>query len=174
MQRIQDLNTVESTPNPQDERKGSILVIVIALLGMLLLLGIAFYSFAAQEHVSAGYFAETYKERLPGLSAETLFDYGLEQLIVGPSSTQKQSALYGRYYSLVGNMLGANANTLSGGFFDPTPYNGSGVNLALNATNGPVVDLDYDGSDDGLSGVADPLQINLSAAANLSGAANAT
>lgn len=174
MQRIQDLNTVESTSNPQDDRKGSILVIVIALLGMLLLLGIAFYSFAAQEHVSAGYFAETYKERLPGLSAETLFDYGLEQLIVGPSSTQKQSALYGRYYSLIGNMLGSNGNTLSGGFFDPVPYNGSGVNLALNATNGPIVDLDYNGTDDGLSGAADPLKINLSAAANLSGAANAT
>jgi len=171
MQRIDCSPRPDSSAPPTDERKGSVLILVIALLGMLLLLGIAFYSFAAQEHVSAGYFAETYKERLPGLSAETLFDYGLEQLIVGPAETQKQSALYGRTHSLVGNMLGINANTVSGGFFDPIPYNGQGVNLALNGTNGPIVDQDYDGNPDvaGPSTPAgqDPLNLlNLSAAAN--------
>lgn len=164
MQRTQNLNPTEATPAPSEERKGSILVIVIALLGMLLLLGIAFYSFAAQEHVSAGYFAETYKERLPGISAETLFDYGLEQLIVGPSSTQTHSALFGRSHSLIGNMLGLNANSVSGGFFDPVLFNGEGINLALNGTNGPIVDLNFDGTADADQS---PLtRLNFSAAAN--------
>jgi len=174
MQRIDCSPRPDSSAPPTDERKGSVLILVIALLGMLLLLGIAFYSFAAQEHVSAGYFAETYKERLPGLSAETLFDYGLEQLIVGPAETQKQSALYGRTHSLVGNMLGINANTVSGGFFDPVPYNGQGVNLALNGTNGPIVDQDYDGTDDGTDTDVynAPASSDLLSAINLSAAAN--
>ena len=57
MQRIDCSPRPDSSAPPTDERKGSVLILVIALLGMLLLLGIAFYSFAAQEHVSAGYFA---------------------------------------------------------------------------------------------------------------------
>lgn len=159
-----------------EQRRGSILVIVIALLGMLLLLGVAFYTFASQEHLSSGYFAETHKERLGGLSAETCINYALEQLIVGPSATQTQSALYGRTHSLVGNMLGINDYTVPTGHFDPVPYNGQGTNLALDLNQIPVVDQDFDNVDDGPD--ADPYNapassdllsvINLSAAANRS------
>lgn len=168
MQRTQDLDHVESPPNPSDERKGSILVIVIALLGMLLLLGIAFYSFAAQEHVSASYFAEAMKVS-SGPPVDVLFDYGLDQLIVGPSNTQPQSVLYGRRHSLMGNLLGV--NDIATGKFDSIPHNGVGAHLIMSGGL-PVIDNDLDGAADVGGGTfgfllgQKQLDFNTSAAAN--------
>lgn len=71
----------------------------------------------------------------------------------------------------MGNMLGVNTNTLSNGFFDPTPFNGQGINLALDGTN-TIVDQDFNGLDDATQPSPTPLgqdplnKLNLSAAAN--------
>lgn len=69
----------------QQSRRGSTLLIVIALLAMLSLLGVVFYTFASQEERSAQYFTEAaVNEADPGLDADVLFNWGLRQLIVGP------------------------------------------------------------------------------------------
>ncbi len=102
----------------QAARRGSTLLIVIALLGLLSLLGFVFYTFAAQERSNAEYFSEAAKgETDPGLSADTLFDWGLEQLIVGPPNYLKQSALWGKRHALISQVYGR----------DLTPHTGEGV-----------------------------------------------
>lgn len=147
------------------DRRGSVLLVVIGLLGMLLLVGIAFYSFAAQEVTSSQYYAEGAKEDDSGLSPEKLFSFALEQLIVGTSDVNRQqSALWGRRHALLTGILGRTGGTSYEGF-DLTPFNGQGINLgystAMGSVGDPYVDQDYDGTDDGTPA---SLNLNFSAA----------
>lgn len=100
-------------------RRGSTLLVVMALLGMLAVLGFLFYTFAAQERSNAQYFAEAAKLNEEELGPEAYFDWALEQLIVGPDSRRKQSALWGGRHSLTANMYGR----------DLHPFTGEGVNV---------------------------------------------
>ncbi len=152
---------------PPSDRKGSVLLVVIGLLGMLLLLGVAFYSFASQEITSSQYYAEAAKEEAGGLSPEKLWEYALEQLIVGTTDNAKaHSALWGSRHALLTGILG---RTGAAGYdgFDPTPFNGLGINLQYSTSMGsvgdPYVDQDFDGSPDGSQSL---LNINYSPAAN--------
>jgi hypothetical protein len=132
-----------------NDRRGSVLLVVIGLLGMLLLLGIAFYSFASQEQSSSQYYAEAAKVDNAGLSADALFEFALEQLIVGTSdSDKKQSALWGRRNALLAGVLGRSATPAFYDGFDLTPYNGTGLHLGYHPNGAPFVDLDYDGVPD--------------------------
>ena len=80
----------------QQSRRGSTLLIVIALLAMLSLLGVVFYTFASQEERSAQYFTEAaINDADAGLDADVLFNWGLRQLIVGPDDQYYNSALHG-------------------------------------------------------------------------------
>jgi hypothetical protein len=133
---------VSSSTNP--DRKGSVLLVVIGLLSLLLLAGIAFYTFASQESSSAEEFSEASKEgRAPTTQAESLFNFALEQLILGPDDTLVHSALRG------GRGTGANQlpwgrHSLLAGILgnDTTPYNGVGIHLRT----------DFDGSQTGTIG----------------------
>ncbi|MBN69212.1 MAG: hypothetical protein CME32_08045 [Gimesia sp.] len=114
-------------------RRGSTLLVVIALLAMLSLLGVVFYTFAAQEERSAQYFTEaSLNEADPGLDADVLFNWGLEQLVKGPDEDKNlnNSVLYGGRHSLIRNMLGFN---------DLHPFNGEGVNVVMDSSTGAVV-----------------------------------
>ncbi|MFO0919082.1 MAG: hypothetical protein U0872_12305 [Planctomycetaceae bacterium] len=151
------------------DRRGSTLLIVMVLLGMLSLLGFLFYTFAAQERSTAAYFADANKVYTAELDADALLNYGLEQLIVGPkASVLPQSALAGDIpttapafgpHAMLTNMFG----------WDVNPYNGSGIHLS--STNGlPIVDMDFDSTGDSVAantplGQA-PLNINASAVAS--------
>jgi hypothetical protein len=132
----------------------------MVLLGMLSLVGFLFYTFAAQERSNATYFAESYTAPPSAiLEPETLFDWSLQQLIVGPSDNLTHSALAGRRHSMLPNMLG----------FDIHPYTSGGVHLGSN--NGlPIVDQDFDGLADAVNASTplgqQPLEFNDSAAAN--------
>lgn len=119
-------------------RSGSTLVIVVALLGLLAFLGFTFYTFAKQERTNAITFSTGAQVRkAPSLEPDTLFDYALEQFILGPPGTNFQSILWGGRHSLLANMLGR----------DGIPWNGEGVNLISDpsALGMPRVDLNYDG-----------------------------
>ncbi len=136
-------------------RRGSTLLVVIALLAMLSLLGVVFYTFAAQEERSAQYFTEaSLNEADPGLDADVLFNWGLEQLVKGPEDNLYNSALHGKRHSLLANMFGS----------DLHPYNGEGVNLIMSNSGVVSVDQNYTGT--GSSGNQDYLDINLSYAAH--------
>ena len=98
---------------------------------MLSLLGVIFYVFSAQERSNAEYYSEASKERSdPSLDADTLFDWALEQIIVGTDPRLKNSVLWGSRYSLLSNALGHGLHRPS---TDMQPYNGAGVNIIYDA-----------------------------------------
>jgi len=139
---------------PPAERRGSVLLVVVSLLGMLLLAGIVFYTFAAQENISAEYYSEEAKVISdPELDAESLFQFALQQLIMGPDDSLQHSALWGRRHSMVTNMFGFGDTR---DIWDSTPFNGNGINLGMNLTTPPggpprgvpFVDQDYDNEPD--------------------------
>ncbi|MEO1995324.1 MAG: hypothetical protein ABGZ17_08615, partial [Planctomycetaceae bacterium] len=124
-------------------RRGSTLLIVITLMGMMMMLGFLFYAFAAQERVSAEIYRDAELRETPRPD-RNYFDWGLEQLIVGPPDTvnpQKpfqrlpfNSALWGKRHSLVANMLGT----------DGKPFDGEGLRVIPATANvgGSVVVID--------------------------------
>ena len=117
-------------------RRGSTLLVVLALLGMLLLLGMMYFTFATQEQHNATNFAETAK-RIddPVDDIEAIFDSVLEQVVQGPSYDRKMSALWGGRNSLAYGMVGP----------DLQPYNGAGVRVYRTTSGQLVVDQDRDG-----------------------------
>ncbi|MES2790278.1 MAG: hypothetical protein V4719_11765 [Planctomycetota bacterium] len=154
----------DSIPTAHPDRKGSVLLVVIGLLGMLLLVGIAFYSFAGQEQVSSQNYADAAKVDNSGLSPDVLWSFALEQLIVGSDAPNRtHSALWGRRHALLSGILGRNLSNTNFEGFDLTPFNGKGINLQYTATGDPFVDQNFDGTDDANATL---LNINFSAAAN--------
>ena len=87
-------------------RRGSVLIVVIALLLLLMLIGFAFFTFANQEHSSAEFYSDAAKAIGTTSNTDGLFNWGLEQLIIGPHNNNNQSALWPGKHSLVPNMLG--------------------------------------------------------------------
>ena len=120
------------------DREGSTLVVVIALLGALLLLGILALTLSSQEGINSEYFADSAKVPSGDVGPEIYFDYALRQIILGPEPnhagtqnqfSEHQSALFGGKTSLMANMFGR----------DLRPYNGPGVNAVWDGTQ---TDLD--------------------------------
>lgn len=132
-----------SRRRPQPARRGSTLLIVLVLMGMLSLLGVIFYTFAAQERSNSEYYSEAAKERTePSLSADTLFDWALEQIIVGTDPRLKNSMLWGSRHSLLSNALGVGVHRPG----DLHPFNGEGINVIFDSTTGQIgVDQNHDG-----------------------------
>jgi hypothetical protein len=119
-----------------DNRRGSTLLVVLALLGLLSLLGFAFYTFASQERATAEYFAANARVTTIPNQANDPFHWPLQQLILGPDDSCFNSVLWGGRHSLVPNMVGR----------DGIPYNGEGINLSANASGIPFVDMQFNGT----------------------------
>lgn len=136
-----------------DHRRGSALMIVMVLMGMLSLLGVLFYTFSAQERSNAEYYSEAAKDLAdPSLDADTLFDWGLEQIIVGTDRRLTNSVLWGSRYSLLSNALGYGLHRPG----DLQPFNGEGLNLIIDASGNVAVDQNRNGlPDDGSGGESD-------------------
>jgi len=128
-------------------RRGSTLLIVLVLMGMLSLLGVMFYTFSAQERSNSEYYSEAAKEKdEPSLDADTLFDWALEQIIVGTDPRLKNSMLWGSRYSLLSNALGVGYHRPG----DLHPFNGEGINVIYDSTTGLLgVDQNRDGNIEG-------------------------
>ena len=125
-------------PRISSKHRGSTLLIVVALMGMLAFLGFAFYTLAMQERANALSFSqETKATGAASLDSDGVFESALEQLLLGPDDSVYNSVLWGGRHSLVPNMVGR----------DGIPFNGEGVNLASSAGL-PVIDRDYNGSAD--------------------------
>lgn len=128
-------------------RRGSTLLVVVALMGMLALLGVMFFAFASQELESSKNYqkaAELIND--PELGPDVYFDWALRQLTVGSSVREKNSALFGGHMSLLPNAFGNDAH----------PHSGNGIRLAqtanpsgpLTSLSAPFVDLNGNGSQD--------------------------
>ncbi len=128
------------------KRRGTVIIIVLALLGLLALIGFFALSFTSQENQSATYFANsrTAKDLTPTLDPNAFFNDILRQVTIGPTAIEKQTAMYGGNKALVPTMFGR----------DLAPYNGFGVNLIWNSTtNSPSVDQNFDGIPDDGTGI---------------------
>jgi hypothetical protein len=141
------MKTTSETCTNRQSRRGSTLVIVIALLGLLAFTGMVFFTFAAQERAAAEYFSEAAKTE----SEETddPFPWALEQMLIGASNEQKASILWSptRRHSLVRNLVGR----------DVAPHTGSGMHVVLDSTTAlPAIDNDFDGVQDAVP-AGDPL-----------------
>ena len=115
------------------QRRGSTLVIVIALLGLLAFTGIVFYTFAAQEKASSQFFSEAAKAQI--LEVDGVFDWGLRQILVGADENERNSILYSPTdrFSILRNQFGN----------DISPHNGPGVSVRYQG-GVPVMDIDQD------------------------------
>ena len=132
---MKQIQLQQRSPRPATNRRGSTLVIVVALLGMLAFLGFVFYTFAKQERVNAVSFSQSAKNtKTFNVDADAIIDFGLEQILIGPSDSNFQSILWGGRHSILANMFGT----------DYLPFNGEGVNL-ISVTGQPHVDMNYDG-----------------------------
>ncbi len=117
-----------------EERRGSVIVVVLALLGALTLLGFLFYTLSAQQATNAANFSESAKvTESSGIDPDVLFDFALRQVIIGPDDREYNSALWGGRKSLLATMFGR----------DLHPFNGRGVNLYSDGMSPPVVDQDF-------------------------------
>lgn len=133
--KTQNRRTAKRTRH--NRRRGSTLLIVMVLMGMLSLLGVLFYTFAAQERSNSEYYSEASKNLDdPGLSADVLMDWGLQQIIVSTDPRLKHSALWGSRHSMLSNMLGVGDHRPG----DTHPYNGQGVNVVFDSSNAPYVE----------------------------------
>ena len=134
-------------------RRGSVLLVMLALLLLLMVLGFTAFTFTAQEHESAQYYAAASQRTGVEVDSNVLFDFGLEQILLGPNQYNQQSALWPGRHSLIPNMLGMFAVHPEGTGrtypLDRHPYNGVGVNLALDPVSQvPFVDNDRNGLPD--------------------------
>jgi len=139
-------------------REGSVLLVMLALLLLLLVLGFTAFSFTSQEHESAKYYAGAAQRTGIEVDSNLLFDFGLEQLLLGPNERNYQSALWPGRHSLIPNMLGmfgvhpdGTGRTFP---LDRHPFNGVGVNLSVDPVSQiPVVDNNRDGLPDSDGGL---------------------
>lgn len=127
------------------DRSGSVIVVVMALLGSLMIMGFFLFSLAQQERENAEYFKQASKDLQPiQLDPNDIFDSYLRQLILGAAPYEYQSAFWGGRISLLPTMFGPDIN----------PYSGEGVNAVWynNTTNpalsGPYPDMNYNGVPD--------------------------
>lgn len=143
------LNICLSPPahSATSHRRGSTLVIVVALLGLLAFMGMVFYSFAAQERAASENFSDAAKFAVDEPS--NVFDHMLRQIIVGPANTPSERASIlassTNRHSLIRNLVGN----------DVHPHTGDPIEVEVNANGIPfipqprlAVDTDGDGIGD--------------------------
>ncbi|MEX0725980.1 MAG: hypothetical protein WD065_06905, partial [Planctomycetaceae bacterium] len=122
-----------------DQRSGSTLIIMVALIGALAFLGFFFYTFASNEGITAEYYSDGAKIRDGGLDPDALFDFGLRQIIVGADNNELNSVLWGGRQSMMATLVGS----------DNQPFTGQGRNVMLDGALLPDLDQEYGNSPDG-------------------------
>lgn len=133
--------------HPSENRRGSVLLVMLGLLLILMLIGMTIFTFSTQENSSAEYFANSAKNYDLVIDSDALFDWALEQLIIGPNDSNTQSALWPGVHSLVPRSLGLFSANAQGVPIpsDRHPFDGVGFNVATGAGGQPLVDTNYDG-----------------------------
>jgi hypothetical protein len=141
-------------------RQGSTLLVVVALMGMLALLGVMFFAFASQEAENAKNFQKGATDPPAGLNPDIYFDWALRQLIEGTRKNENNSVFQGGHLSMIPNAYGhvryIPSSTLPR-LSDTHPHSGTGLRLSQNSTftsgtltnlSAPFVDMDGNGAPD--------------------------
>jgi len=130
------------------DRRGSTLLIVLSLLGLLSFVGMVFYTFSAQERATADYFSENAKKA--NSITDDPFPWALQQIISGPTNNQKSSILWSprRRLSMLAGAVG----------YDAVPHSGEGNHVIYSAGGLPILDNDYDDVDDEIAASLTPVQ----------------
>ncbi len=115
---------------PKKRSGGAALIVVIAMTGLLMFLGFFFFSFVGAERNSAGWFASSSRSEI---TEGDYFDYAMQGILIGPTDDLRSSALYGRKYSIIPNMLGSFGPDLRPNSMQP--FTGSGINVVFLDTN---------------------------------------
>ena len=156
-------NQFHSFNDALNKRRGSTLIIVLALLGLLTMLGFVFFTFASQERENAENFSEALKEVQE--SPDDGFNYALQTMLLGPPQGRYNSAITA-HHSIVQNLAGTDSRPLTGAGRTigqiiqtiPESNNGgqavAGLSLSVAARQGfpvnsrtnplPGADVDYD------------------------------
>ena len=148
-------------PPGGDQRRGTVLIVVMGLLGLLMLLGFAFYTFSRQEESNAEFFAAAERVGASAVETKNIFEWGLASLINGGPSDLPNSALWGGRHSLMANAFGR----------DIHPFSGRGTRVAVDQNGLQIIDQDFDLStsesntpfyfNDSPSAIADSSQVGL-------------
>lgn len=171
---VAGVDCIQFTPPQRTQRRGgAAIIIVLAMTGMLAFLGFFFFSFISSERNSAGWFAATPNREI---SEGDYFDFALQQIIIGPSDEYKNSALYGRQWSMLPNMVGSFGPDLKPD--DLHLFSGRGITVTYQKD--PNTDLPNDtsngnnnfGFDYNSDGLIDGKVVNFSPAANPVGGNN--
>ncbi|MCP4507224.1 MAG: hypothetical protein GY826_12655, partial [Fuerstiella sp.] len=131
-----------STTEPiecESRRRGSTLLIVLALLGLLAFTGMVFYTFSAQERAAAEYFSEAAKSAVD--VPDDPFPWAVQQILTGANDNQKRSILWSprRRHAMLQNVVG----------YDTVAHSDTGINVEYVGGLPTVVqDLDNDGTTD--------------------------
>ncbi|MBX3436623.1 MAG: hypothetical protein KF861_03965 [Planctomycetaceae bacterium] len=141
-------------------RGGAALIVVMALLGTLVFLGLLYYTFAVSESISAENFATAPPVEYPPVMFQ---DFALEQLIRGTRPSLENSALYGSNWALIPNMIGRpnfdeklslrNPDNAAGNqLADVNPFDGLGIGVFADASTAATLGAGqfvFDYGDDG-------------------------
>ncbi len=157
-----------------DERRsgGAALIIVISMTGLLMFLGFFFFSFVGSERNNAAWFAVSHRE----VTQNDYFDFALQQILIGPSDEYKNSALAGRKWSILPNMVGTFGPDLKPD--DMHLFSGRGITVTYdkdsetdlpNYNSGSDTRFNFDYNSDG---VIEGKVVNFSPAANPVGGNN--
>lgn len=132
-------NAFETQRTAVTHRRGSTLLIVLALLGLLTFTGMIFFTFSAQEKAAAEIFADAAKDEVN--VPDDPFPWALQQIIAGATDNQKGSIFWSprRRHSMLSGVMGN----------DATPYSGAGVNVIATPGGLPALDLNHNGVADG-------------------------
>ena len=142
----------QSPTNCTNDRRGSTLIIVIALLGLLAFTGVVFFTFASSERQAAEYFSEAAKGEVD--APDNVWDHPLRQFVSGTSNSpsDRPSILRSttRRHSITTNLVGG----------DLSPHSGEGIHLIMqddpstvDTAAVPRVDMDRDGDANDEDGV---------------------
>lgn len=130
------MNKYSQTQTRSSDRRGSTLVIVIALLGLLAFTGMVFFTFASSERQAAEYFSEAAKGEVD--APDNVWDHPLRQIISGTSNSPADRASIlrstTRRHAITSNLVGG----------DLSPHSGEGVNLIMQGDL-PRVDMNRNG-----------------------------
>src|SRR5579864_9546503 len=118
-------------------RRGTVIIVVLALLGILAFIGFFALGFTSQENQSATFFSNSQSAKVVAAGstiADPFFNDVLRQIINGASITEKQSVMWGGTHSLMPTMFGR----------DMSAFNGQGVNQIWNTALGqPTIDQNF-------------------------------
>lgn len=125
------------TQSSTQKRKGSTLLIVLSLLGLLAFTGMVFYTFAAQERSAADFFSEAAKDTIE--EPDDPFPFALKQILTGATRDQKNSIVWDAQarFSMVNSVVGNNT----------VPRSDAGIHVIYDGGL-PVVDNDFNGAGD--------------------------